>query len=59
MKTIGDVYKNIGKPIDIGELSFFTAMNAVMSMVLGGNSEEGKGLRLRVTLKRFLQNYWC
>ena len=43
MKTIGDVYKNVGKPIDIGELSFFTAMNAVMSMVLGGKLRGGKG----------------
>ncbi|KAK6262961.1 hypothetical protein QUC31_008777 [Theobroma cacao] len=36
MKTIGDVYKNVGKPIDIGELSFLTAINAIMGMLWGG-----------------------
>ncbi|XWS61921.1 hypothetical protein CRYUN_Cryun07bG0166100 [Craigia yunnanensis] len=43
MKTIGDVYKNVGKPFDIGELSFFTAINAVMNMVWGGKLRGEKG----------------
>ncbi|XWS61919.1 hypothetical protein CRYUN_Cryun07bG0165900 [Craigia yunnanensis] len=36
MKTIADVYKNSGKPIDFGELSFLTSINVVMSMLWGG-----------------------
>ncbi|KAK6262962.1 hypothetical protein QUC31_008778 [Theobroma cacao] len=36
MKTITNVYKNAGKPIDFGELSFLTSINAVMSMLWGG-----------------------
>ncbi|XP_022738454.1 cytochrome P450 71A1-like [Durio zibethinus] len=36
MNTIGEVYKNVGEPIDVGELSYLTAINAVTSMVWGG-----------------------
>ncbi|XVF10770.1 hypothetical protein REPUB_Repub07fG0211600 [Reevesia pubescens] len=42
MKTIGDLYKNVGKPIDLGELSLLTAINAVMSMVWGGKFRQEK-----------------
>ncbi|XVE57072.1 hypothetical protein DITRI_Ditri04bG0062500 [Diplodiscus trichospermus] len=36
MKTIADVYKNDGKPIDIGELAYLTAMNTITSTLWGG-----------------------
>ncbi|XVF51655.1 hypothetical protein PTKIN_Ptkin04bG0201800 [Pterospermum kingtungense] len=48
MKTIGDVYKNVGKPIDIGQLSFLTAMNVVISMVWGGKI---RGKKLGATIQ--------
>lgn len=43
MKAIGDVYKNVGKPIDISDLSFLTVINAGVSMVLGGKLRGEKG----------------
>ncbi|KAK9006198.1 hypothetical protein V6N11_035243 [Hibiscus sabdariffa] len=36
MKTVWDVYKNVGKPFDIGELAFLTTINATIGMMWGG-----------------------
>ncbi|KAL0446064.1 UNVERIFIED_CONTAM: cytochrome [Sesamum latifolium] len=43
-KTIRDVYNNIGKRIQVGELSFRTELNVVMNMLWGGivQGEEGQ-----------------
>ncbi|KAL4334280.1 hypothetical protein GQ457_07G010060 [Hibiscus cannabinus] len=43
MKTIRDVYKNVGKPFDIGELAFLTAMNATIGMMWGGKLRGHEG----------------
>ncbi|XVF51657.1 hypothetical protein PTKIN_Ptkin04bG0202000 [Pterospermum kingtungense] len=51
MKSIGDVYKNIGNPIDISELSFLTVINAVISMVLGGKHRGEKGATIEGRFK--------
>ncbi|KAL4334085.1 hypothetical protein GQ457_07G009840 [Hibiscus cannabinus] len=43
MKAIRDVYGNVGKPIDIGKLTFLVAINATISMILGGKFRGEKG----------------
>lgn len=40
-KTITNVYKNAGKPIDFGDLSFLASINSVMSMLWGGKQGAG------------------
>ncbi|KAH7514102.1 hypothetical protein FEM48_Zijuj11G0053100 [Ziziphus jujuba var. spinosa] len=44
MKSIRNVYANIGNPIDVGELAFLTSINSVMSMFWGGTEQEEKGV---------------
>ncbi|KAK9006374.1 hypothetical protein V6N11_035415 [Hibiscus sabdariffa] len=43
MKAISGVFKNIGKPIDIGKLAFLVATNATISIILGGKFRGEKG----------------
>uniref|UniRef100_A0A2P2MR43 Flavonoid 3'-monooxygenase n=1 Tax=Rhizophora mucronata TaxID=61149 RepID=A0A2P2MR43_RHIMU len=40
------VYKNIGKPVDLGELAFATNANAIMSILWGGTLEGEEGTKL-------------
>ncbi|KAL5540545.1 hypothetical protein UlMin_043248 [Ulmus minor] len=41
-KSIRHVYKNIGKPVDVGNLAFLTAIKSIVSMTCGASFEEGK-----------------
>ncbi|KAK4400332.1 cytochrome [Sesamum angolense] len=43
-KAIRGVYNNIGKPVQVGELSFRTELNVIMNMLWGGivEGEEGQ-----------------
>ncbi|KAG4156167.1 hypothetical protein ERO13_D03G157301v2 [Gossypium hirsutum] len=43
MKMVEDVYENVGKPIDIGELAFCTLINLIGKMVWGGALRGEKG----------------
>lgn len=36
MKMVGEVYENVGKPIDVGELAFRTLFSLIGNMVWGG-----------------------
>ncbi|KAL0285464.1 UNVERIFIED_CONTAM: cytochrome [Sesamum angustifolium] len=45
-KAIRDVYNNIGKPIQVGELSFKTELNVIMNMLWGGIVEGEEGQRV-------------
>ncbi|KAL0409527.1 UNVERIFIED_CONTAM: cytochrome [Sesamum radiatum] len=45
-KAIRDVYNNIGKPIQVGELSFQTELNVIMNMLWGGIVEGEEGRRV-------------
>ncbi|KAE8677951.1 Copper amine oxidase family protein [Hibiscus syriacus] len=42
-KTIWDVYENVGKPFDIGELAFLTAISATVSMMWGSKLRGQEG----------------
>ncbi|KAL5537796.1 hypothetical protein UlMin_043104 [Ulmus minor] len=41
-KSIRHVYENIGKPVDVGNLAFLTAIKSIVSMTCGASFEEGK-----------------
>ncbi|KAG8496000.1 hypothetical protein CXB51_007575 [Gossypium anomalum] len=43
MKMVEDVYENVGKPVDIGELAFCTLINLIGKMVWGGALRGEKG----------------
>ncbi|KAL0296166.1 UNVERIFIED_CONTAM: Flavonoid 3'-monooxygenase [Sesamum radiatum] len=45
-KAIRDVFNNVGKPFDFGELSFQTELNVIMNMMWGGVVEEEEGQRV-------------
>ncbi|KAK8486364.1 hypothetical protein V6N11_064527 [Hibiscus sabdariffa] len=46
MKTVWDVYKNVGKPFDIGELAFLTAINATIGLMWGGKLRGKEGAKI-------------
>ncbi|KAK8482902.1 hypothetical protein V6N11_081577 [Hibiscus sabdariffa] len=46
MKTVWDVYKNVGKPFDIGELAFLTTINATIGMMWGGKHRGREGAKI-------------
>ncbi|KAL0310311.1 UNVERIFIED_CONTAM: Geraniol 8-hydroxylase [Sesamum calycinum] len=45
-KAVRDVFNNVGKPFDFGELSFRTELNVIMNMMWGGVVEEEEGQRV-------------
>lgn len=45
-KAIKHVYSKIGKPIEIGELSFRTELNVIMNMLWGGTTDGEEGVRI-------------
>ncbi|GMI64032.1 cytochrome P450, family 706, subfamily A, polypeptide 6 [Hibiscus trionum] len=46
MKTVWDVYKNIGKPFDIGKLAFITAINVTIGLMWGGKLRGREGAKI-------------
>ncbi|KAK6118994.1 hypothetical protein DH2020_047280 [Rehmannia glutinosa] len=57
-KTITHVHTKVGKPVDIGELSFRTELNVIRNMLWGGiiEGEEGKriGAEFRVLISKIV-----
>ncbi|GMP95982.1 hypothetical protein CsSME_00044827 [Camellia sinensis var. sinensis] len=53
-KTITQVYRNIGKPVEIGEIVFMTEFNVVLSMLWGStfDIQEKDFLQILLELKR-------
>ena len=41
-KSTKEIYRNAGKPVDIGKVAFMTAMKSVISMMLGASLQEDK-----------------
>ncbi|BFG31492.1 flavonoid 3-monooxygenase [Prunus yedoensis var. nudiflora] len=46
LKSIGHIYGKSGRPIDCGQVAFFTAINTIMRMLWGGTLEAEKGTDL-------------
>ncbi|XP_052483632.1 carnosic acid synthase isoform X1 [Gossypium raimondii] len=51
MNGLKDVYENVGKPIDIGKWTYLVALNAAISMILGGELPGEKGAAIEGNLK--------
>ena len=41
-KSVKQIYGNVGRPVDLGNLTFVTARNSILSMMLGASIEEDK-----------------
>ncbi|KAJ0018522.1 hypothetical protein Pint_09991 [Pistacia integerrima] len=59
-KTIKDVYKKVGQPVEVGEVSLATSMNVLQNMMWGGSLEGEKmkrtnlGVELRELFAEFM-----
>lgn len=48
-KSVGHLYENVGKPINVGEVAFLTVINMISRMFWGGTLDAGEeGERLGV-----------
>ncbi|KAL0285459.1 UNVERIFIED_CONTAM: Flavonoid 3'-monooxygenase [Sesamum angustifolium] len=45
-RAVGDVYSNIGTPVDVGQVTFFIELNVIMSMIWGSTIEGAKRDRI-------------
>ncbi|KAB1217068.1 Geraniol 8-hydroxylase [Morella rubra] len=53
-KGIRNVYEKIGTPIDVGELTFATLINVMMSLLWGGTLQEDEGANIAAEFKALL-----
>ncbi|XP_040985806.1 flavonoid 3'-monooxygenase CYP75B137-like isoform X1 [Juglans microcarpa x Juglans regia] len=54
--TIKNVYEKIGTQVDLGELAFVTAINAIMNMLWGGTLQGEEGAKFGADFKNMFSN---